>query len=79
MKATVIDLRYRMKDVLTALRRHEKVKALYRGTLRATIVPPGRSTRATIKDHPLFGVHAHVRTSVSDVMKQIRRSRYGAV
>jgi hypothetical protein len=79
MKASVVDLRYRMKDVLKALQRREKVKVLYRGKLRGTIVPAGRSVRAKIKDHPLFGVHAHDDMPVSDVMSQLRGGRYSAV
>ena len=31
MKATIVDLRYRMKDVISALKRNEKVYILYHG------------------------------------------------
>ena len=37
MKASIIDLRYRMKDVLRALDRHEKVGIFYYGKLRPSI------------------------------------------
>jgi len=39
MKASIVDLRYRMKDVLGALDRGETVTVLYRGKPRAKIVP----------------------------------------
>jgi antitoxin (DNA-binding transcriptional repressor) of toxin-antitoxin stability system len=39
MKASVVDLRYRMKDVLKAIDRGETVTVVYRGKLRARISP----------------------------------------
>ena len=40
MKASVVDLRYRMKDVLKALRRRESVEILYHGKTAGIILPP---------------------------------------
>ena len=39
MKASVIDLRYKMKDVLKALDRKEEVTILYHGKVTGVIVP----------------------------------------
>ena len=39
MKATVVDLRYKMNDVLKALDRNEKVTVLYRGKVKGVLVP----------------------------------------
>ena len=39
MKASVTDLRYRMKDLLRAIDRGETVTVLYRGKEKATLVP----------------------------------------
>ncbi len=39
MKATVVDLRYKMNDVLKALDRNEKVTVLYRGKVRGILIP----------------------------------------
>jgi antitoxin (DNA-binding transcriptional repressor) of toxin-antitoxin stability system len=39
MKATVLDLRYRMKDVLRAIERGESVTVLHRGVVKARISP----------------------------------------
>jgi len=36
MNATIVDLRYRMKDVLRAIDRGETVTVLYRGKVKAT-------------------------------------------
>ena len=39
MRATVVDLRYKMNDVLKALERNEKVTVLYRGKIKGVLVP----------------------------------------
>ena len=39
MKATILDLRYRMKDVLRAVERGESVTVLCRGTEKARLLP----------------------------------------
>ena len=39
MKATIVDLRYKMNDILKALDRNEAVKVLYHGKTKAIIVP----------------------------------------
>jgi hypothetical protein len=41
MKATIVDLRYRMKEVLKALDRKESVSVLYRGKVKGVITPVG--------------------------------------
>ncbi len=38
MEATIVDLRYKMNDILKALNRNENVDVLYRGKLKGTIV-----------------------------------------
>ena len=80
MKASIVDLRYRMKDVLKALRRRETVEILYHGKLAGTIVPP--KAKSNIKDlmkHPFFGMHKDLGTTAKDVKKvmdELRRPRY---
>ena len=39
MKATIVDLRYKMKDILKALDRNEAVTVLYHGKTKAVILP----------------------------------------
>jgi len=59
MKATIVDLRYRMKDVLRAIDRGETVTVLYRGKEKAKLTPIGPASdgpRAKTKDQPLFGI-----------------------
>lgn len=77
MKATVVDLRYKMNDVLKALDRNEKVTVLYRGKVKGVLVPAGEKTRLKIKDHPFIGMLSQdTSQSVEDIMKELRRPRY---
>ena len=54
MKATLVDLRYKMNDVLKALARNEKVTVLYRGKVKGVIIPPEKGKDFKITDHPFF-------------------------
>ncbi len=62
MNANIVDLRYRMKDVLLAIDRGETVTVLYRGKKKAKLVPIAQGSRASdadapkTKDQPLFGL-----------------------
>ena len=72
MKASVIDLRYKMKDVLKALDRKEKVTILYRGKVKGVIVPVNNKKYKKVKDHPLFGMLKDDNVSVSEEMQDLR-------
>ncbi|MBW2370635.1 MAG: type II toxin-antitoxin system Phd/YefM family antitoxin, partial [Deltaproteobacteria bacterium] len=56
MKATIVDLRYKMNDVLKALDRNEKVTVLYRGKIKGVLVPASHRKRMAMIDHPFFGM-----------------------
>ena len=79
MKATIVDLRYKMNDVLKALDRNEKVTVLYRGKIKGVLVPAGEKTKLEIKDHPFIGMLSQETKSVEDTMKEIRRPRYNDI
>ena len=79
MKASVVDLRHRMKEVLQALRRDEEVQILYHGKLAGTIVPPRTAKPAMrAQDHPFFGSAkgSHRRGSVERIVDKLRAPRY---
>ena len=81
MKASVLDLRYKMKDVLKALERHESVTLLYHGKMKGKIIPASEddnSEAATsyVADHPFFGMSADDSRTVDEQMSQIRGQRY---
>jgi len=76
MKASIVDLRYKTKEVLKALERNEEVSILYRGKLRGRILPARSETAGrSIKDHPFFGSLCDG-ASVADVMQSLRGGRY---
>ena len=79
MDATVVELRYQMKDVLRALDRNESVRILYHGKVKGTIVPNiNKKRRMSAKDHPLFG-SLRSKVSVVSTMDKLRAGRYDAL
>jgi hypothetical protein len=76
MKATVVDLRYKMTDVIKALERNEKVTVLYHGKVKGVIVPMQANKQLRVKDHPFFGMTKGSRKSVLDELADVRKSRY---
>lgn len=75
MKASIVDLRYKMRNVLSALDRGEIVKILYHGKLKGTIHPQKGGTDEDIKAHPFFGMYREDRKSVKEMMAILRGSR----
>ncbi len=76
MESSIVDLRYKMKDILRALDRNESVRVLYHGKLRGTIVPAGlQPSFQSAKDHPAFGASLK-RKTVAQTMKELRAGRY---
>jgi antitoxin (DNA-binding transcriptional repressor) of toxin-antitoxin stability system len=79
MKASVVDLRYRMKDVLLALERNERVTVTYRGKVKGVIVPKGEKpgkAKMRMQQHPFFGMNSDDPRPVQEVMNELRRPRY---
>ena len=80
MKASVVDLRYRMNDVLKALDRNEKVTVLYRGKVKGVLIPLGEKKQMKITDHPFFGMSSQdSKKSVLDEMADLRGGRYNDI
>ena len=76
MEASVVDLRYKMHDVLAALDRNEEVKVSYRGALKGIIVPAQRKiAKRAGSTHPAFGMWRDDKRSVDEVMSTLRRER----
>ena len=76
MKATILDLRRRMGEVIKALDRNEPVTILYRGRPKGILYPmPGtqRKERPLTED-PAFGMWKD-REDMKDVEGYIRRMR----
>jgi antitoxin (DNA-binding transcriptional repressor) of toxin-antitoxin stability system len=76
VEASIVDLRYRMKDVLRALERNEEVTVLYRGRKKGVIVPEKTTLKAKVAEHPFFGMAGDNERSVARHMDALRSSRY---
>jgi hypothetical protein len=75
MRATTVDLRYRMKDVLKALDRREDVSILYHGKLKGIIVAQGARTQARVEEHPFYNMKPS-KATVPNEMDGLREGRH---
>ena len=75
MQATVVDLRYRMNEVLKALDRNEDVDILYRGQKKGVLVAEAKRFRLKVAEHPFFNMRSAQR-SVAEEMANLRGGRY---
>jgi hypothetical protein len=78
MEASIVDLRYKMKDVLEALERRETVQILYHGKVKGKIVPVSPDQGLRIENHPFFGMKKGLKGNVADIMSSLRAKRYDA-
>jgi antitoxin (DNA-binding transcriptional repressor) of toxin-antitoxin stability system len=76
MKASVVDLRYRMKEVLEAIKKNHLVELTYHGKVIATIVPSTFENRQSVKEHEIFGYSRDDHEPVEEKMKRMRKGRY---
>lgn len=81
MHASVVDLRYRMKDVIRALNRNESVTVLYHGKAKGTIhplsAPTPKPVLGAVERHPFFGMtEAAEQPPVETVMEDLRGPRH---
>ncbi len=76
MKASIVDLRYKTRDILKALERNESVTVLYHGKVRGVIKPVKEKTLTKVEDHPFFGMLRKSDESVLDELERLRKPRY---
>ncbi len=78
MKATILDLRYKMKDVLNALDKNEQVTVLYHGKVKGVIVPSKSNEKTKkVKTHSFFGSSpANKQQTVLEELDDLRGSRF---
>ncbi len=74
MQATVVDLRYRMNDVLKALDRNENVDILYRGKTKGVLMASAERSKIKVSEHPFFNMRS-LRRSVETEMDSLRGGR----
>ena len=76
MKASVVDIRYKMTEVLDALDRSESVEILYHGKTKGVIQPVGLISSKSVKEHTFFGMRIQDKLTVDDTMEILRGQRY---
>jgi len=79
MQASIVDLRYKMKDILQALERRETITILYHGKVKGTIVPAEREAEPRVTSHPFFGMRADDARPVEQTMDELRGGRLRAL
>lgn len=76
MQASVVDLRYKTKEILKSLERNEKITILYHGKIRGTILPPFQTAPQPVQSHPFFSSVKSDIQSVDAAMNHLRSPRY---
>ncbi len=74
MKATMLDLRRRTKEIIRALERGESVTLTYRGKEKGTIVPKVKKKRRSIAEFAFCGMWKD-RPEMEDVHAYLQRLR----
>jgi len=79
VKAGIVDLRRRTREILQALERNEPVTILYRGKEKGVIQPSARGRRQdrSVREHPAFGMWKNRKEmrNVRQVVRDLRRGR----
>lgn len=76
VKASIVDLRYHMNDVIKALDRNEAVDVLYHNKKIGVIHPIKNEFKGKVKDHPFYGMAINDESSVEEAMQRLRGGRY---
>ena len=76
MNASILDLRYRTRNILKALENRETIVIMYHGKPKGMIVPLHGKERARVHDHPFFGMSAKEKGSVQGIMHDLRNGRH---
>ncbi len=81
MEATILDLRYKMKEVLSALEKNEQVTVLYHGKVKGVIVPTKSDEKQKkVSKHPFFGLSgSKEQKTVLEELDDIRGNRYNDI
>ncbi len=74
MKASIVDLKYKMSEVLSALDRRERVDILYHGKVKGIILPVEKKSKVKVSKHPFFGMTSGKKKTVEKVMEKLRGS-----
>lgn len=79
MKASVVDLRYKMNEVLKALDRREQVTLIWYGKVKGTIIPAKSDQWTSVVEHPFFNMAGAEPPTVQDQMNALRGPRFNDI
>ncbi|HMA64146.1 MAG: type II toxin-antitoxin system prevent-host-death family antitoxin [Fibrobacterota bacterium] len=79
MNASILDLRYKMKDVLQALERREQVTISYHGVKKGVIVPATSKKRPGVSTNPFFGMYKTDTDDPVEIVNKMRKGRYNDI
>ena len=79
MKASVVDLRYKMNEVLKALDRRERVTITHHGKIKGTIEPVRAGAMMKVEEHPFFNMAADDIETAEELMDKLRGPRYNDI
>jgi hypothetical protein len=75
MDASILDLRYKMRNVLNALNRRERVRVLYHGKVKGEIIPIKGNRNIKTSQHCIFGMLKNQNENPAEIVAKMRRSR----
>jgi len=76
MKASIVDLRYKTKEVLKALERNESVTVLYHGKVKGVITPVRDRSVVKVEDHSFFDMNRKPEGTVLEELENLRKLRH---
>jgi hypothetical protein len=76
MNASVVDLRYKTREVLRALDRQESVNIFFHGKLKGVLSPCRTTSRKRPSETLMFGMYKKDRRPVAKIMKELRGGRF---
>jgi antitoxin (DNA-binding transcriptional repressor) of toxin-antitoxin stability system len=80
MQASVVNMRYNMRDILRALDRNEKVTITYHGKAKGIIIPVEHDNKnLNMRDHLFCQMRKDETSSVEETMETLRGGRYSDI
>jgi len=76
MKASIVDLRYKTREVLKALEKNENVTVLYHGKVKGVITPVNGKSKLRVEDHDFFGMNKQFDETVLEELESLRKPRH---
>jgi hypothetical protein len=72
VKTSIVDIRYRIREILDALERNECVTVLHHGKIKGVIHPAGKGVAPQAANHAFFGMHGDFGESVAEEANRLR-------